>query len=78
MILYLTRSTAPEPKDARGTREPPAEGITASQPAYVLVSDRASMDCGGSAGTIENPTRPRISAAHIAATTGVEGAAATD
>src|ERR1700732_412182 len=49
--------------------------MPASQPACVLVSDQASMNCGSSAGTIENPARPRISAAHRAATTGVEGAA---
>jgi hypothetical protein len=36
------------------------------------------MNCGNSAGTIENPARPRISAAHMAATTGVEGAAVVD
>jgi ATP-dependent DNA ligase len=33
----------------------------------VLVSDQASMNCGSSAGTIENPARPRISAPQIAA-----------
>src|SRR4029077_4291342 len=36
------------------------------------------MNCGSSAGTIENPARPRISAAHMAATTGAEGAAVAD
>src|SRR5262249_42081833 len=36
------------------------------------------MNWGSSAGTIENPARPRISAAHMAATTGVEGAAVAD
>jgi hypothetical protein len=41
----------------------------------VLVSDQASMNCGSSAGIIENPARPRISAAHMTATTGVDGAA---
>ena len=50
----------------------------ASQPACVLVSDQDSMNCGSSAGTIENPAKPRISAAHMAATTGVEGAAVAD
>src|ERR1700730_14475276 len=36
------------------------------------------MNCGSSAGIIENPARPRISAAHMAATTGAEGAAVAD
>src|SRR5215471_5535827 len=49
--------------------------MPASHPACVLVSDQASMNCGSNAGTIENPAKPRISAAHTAATTGVEGAA---
>jgi hypothetical protein len=44
----------------------------------VLVSDQDSMNCGSSAGTIENPTRLRISAAHMLATTGSEGAAVAD
>src|SRR5215472_2245032 len=52
--------------------------IPASQPAWVLVSDQASMNCGSSAGTIENPARPRISAAHTAPTTAVDGAAVAD
>jgi hypothetical protein len=43
-----------------------------------LVSDQDSMNCGSSAGTIENPAKPRISAAHMAATTGVEGAVQAD
>src|SRR5882724_2397510 len=33
------------------------------------------MNCGRSAGTVENPARPRISATHTAATTAAEGAA---
>ena len=49
--------------------------IPASHPACVLVSDQASMNCGSNAGTIEKPARPRISAAHMTATIGVEGAA---
>src|SRR5262249_36692528 len=36
------------------------------------------MNCGSSGGTIENPARLRISAAHMAATTGVDGAAVAD
>src|SRR2546421_3812920 len=36
------------------------------------------MNCGSSAGIMEKPARPRISAAHMAATTGTEGAAAAD
>src|SRR5271165_6884950 len=47
--------------------------MPASQPACVLVSDQASMNCGSSAGTIENPARPRISAPHIAAIIRTEG-----
>jgi hypothetical protein len=43
-----------------------------------VVSDQASMNRGSSAGTIENPAKPRISAAHMAATTGVEDAAVAD
>src|SRR4029077_18023444 len=56
----------------------PAETIPASQPACVLVSDQDSMNCGSSAGTMENPARPRISAAHMAATTDTEGTAVAD
>src|SRR5580704_8536656 len=56
----------------------PAETIPVSQPACVLVSDQASMNCGSSAGIIEKPARPRISAAHMAATTAAEGAAVAD
>ena len=44
----------------------------------MLVSDHASMNCGRSAGTIEYPARPRISAAHMAATVAVEGAIETE
>jgi hypothetical protein len=47
--------------------------IPASHPACVLVSDQASMNCGSSAGTIENPARPRISAPQIAVTIRTEG-----
>jgi hypothetical protein len=36
------------------------------------------MNCGSNAGTIEKPAKPRISATHMAATTGVEGAAVAD
>src|SRR5947209_1060207 len=36
------------------------------------------MNCGSSAGTMEKPARPRISVAHMAATTGTEGAAVAD
>jgi hypothetical protein len=50
--------------------------IPASQPACVLVSDQASMNCGSSAGTIENPARPRISAPQIAATIATDGSGA--
>jgi hypothetical protein len=47
--------------------------LPASQPACVLVSDQASMNCGSSAGTIEYPARLRISAPHIAATIPADG-----
>src|SRR6266851_3470216 len=47
--------------------------IPASQPACVLVRDQVSMNCGRSAGTVENPARPRISAPHIAITIAAEG-----
>jgi hypothetical protein len=40
-----------------------------------LDSDQASMNCGRRAGIIEKPARPRISAAHMAATTDAEDAA---
>jgi hypothetical protein len=43
-----------------------------------LVSDQAAMNCGSSAGTIENPAKPKISAAHMAATTDTEGPALAD
>ena len=33
------------------------------------------MNCGRSAGTVENPVRPRISATHTAATIAAEGPA---
>src|SRR6516225_3855081 len=56
----------------------PAETIPASQPACVLVRDQASMNCGSSAGTIEYPATPRISAAHIAATIAGEGPVGTE
>jgi hypothetical protein len=36
------------------------------------------MNCGSNAGIIEKPARLRISAAHMAATTGAEGAAGLD
>jgi hypothetical protein len=36
------------------------------------------MNCGSSAGTIENPARLRISAAHMATTTGAGGVAVVD
>src|SRR5215469_8543217 len=52
MLLYPTLSTA---RNQRARAEPAnrrGEGITARQPAYVLVSDRAAMNCGSSAGTI--------------------------
>jgi hypothetical protein len=52
--------------------------MPASHPACVLVSDQASMNCGNNAGTIENPARLKISAAHMAATTGAEDAAGVD
>ena len=52
--------------------------MPASQPACVFVRDHASMNCGSNAGTIEYPARLRISAAHIAATTGVKGGALLD
>src|ERR1700738_3843917 len=48
--------------------------MPASQPACVLVRDQVSMNCGRSAGTVENPARPRISATHTAATIAAEGA----
>ena len=44
--------------------------IPASQPACVLVRDQAAMNCGRSAGTIEYPARPRISAPHTAGNNG--------
>ena len=69
----------PRPRASRHPGPPPAaETMPASHPACVLVSDQASMNCGSNAGTIENPVRLRISAAHMAATTGVEGAAGVD
>jgi len=37
-----------------------------------------SMNCGRSAGTVENPARPRISAAHIAITIAAEGTAGAE
>src|SRR5215472_4720261 len=40
-----------------------------------LLSDQAAMNWGSSAGTIEYLVRPRISGAHTAATTVVEGPA---
>jgi hypothetical protein len=40
-----------------------------------LVRDHSSMNCGSSAGTVENPARPRISAPHTAATLVAEGPA---
>src|ERR1700745_1508293 len=49
--------------------------MPASQPASVLVRDQVSMNCGSSAGTVENPARPRISAPHTAATLVAEGPA---
>ena len=52
--------------------------IPASQPACVLVRDQAAMNCGRSAGTIEYPARPRISAPHTAATMAAEGPTGTD
>src|ERR1700730_6219806 len=52
--------------------------IPASQPACVLVRDQVSMNCGRSAGTVENPARPRISAAHIAITIAAEGSAGAE
>jgi hypothetical protein len=36
------------------------------------------MNCGSSAGTVENPARPRISAMHTAATIAAEGAAVVE
>jgi hypothetical protein len=48
--------------------------IPASQPACVLVSDHAVMNCDSKAGTIEYPAKLRISAAHIAVTIAGEGA----
>jgi hypothetical protein len=39
---------------------------------------QASIICGSSAGISKKPARPRISAAHMAATTGTEGAAVAD
>jgi hypothetical protein len=36
------------------------------------------MNCGSNAGIIENPARLRISPAHMAATSGVEGVAVAD
>src|ERR1700756_1277263 len=53
----------------------PADTMPASQPASVLVRDQVSMNCGSSAGTVENPARPRISAPHTAATLVAEGPA---
>src|SRR3984893_11593884 len=52
--------------------------IPASQPACVLVRDQVSMNCGRSAGTVENPARPRISAPHIAKTIAAEGTAGAE
>jgi hypothetical protein len=44
----------------------------------VLVRDQVSMNCGRRAGTVENPARPRISAAHIAITIAAEGTAGAE
>ena len=52
--------------------------IPASHPACVLVRDQASMNCGRSAGTVEYPAKPRISAPHIAATIAAEGPTGTE
>src|SRR6202521_1865564 len=52
--------------------------IPASQRACVLVRDQVSMNCGRSAGTVEYPARPRISAAHIAITIAAEGTAGAE
>src|SRR6516164_11744824 len=49
--------------------------IPTSHPACVLVRDQASMNCGRSAGTVEYPVRPRISATHTAAMVAAEGRA---
>ena len=49
--------------------------IPASQPACVLVRDQASINCGRSAGIVEYPASPRISAPQIAATIAAEGPA---
>ena len=56
----------------------PADMIPASHPACVLVRDQASMNCGRSAGTVEYPAKPRISAPHIAATIAAEGPTGTE
>src|ERR1700730_16868586 len=69
------RSGSPE---ARRPAYKPADMIPASQPAWVLVRDQVSMNCGRSAGTVENPARPRISAAHIAITIAAEGTAGAE
>ena len=66
-----TKGRAREPANRRGKGSP-------RQPACVLVSVQAAMNCGSGAGTIDNPARLRISAAHMAATIGVEGAALAD
>jgi hypothetical protein len=52
--------------------------IPASHPACVLVRDQTSMNCGRSAGTVEYPVSPRISAPHTAATIAAEGAAGAE
>src|SRR6266851_1319263 len=52
--------------------------MPASQPASALLSDQSAMNCGSSAGTVEYPAMPRISAPQTAAMTAVEGPAGRD
>jgi hypothetical protein len=61
----------------RTKREPPMilpSGCNRREPAGFRVGQRpGSVNCGSSAGMMENPARPRISAAHMAATADAEG-----
>ena len=74
--INLSSGAAIGQGDQRNDGKHVAGRDNSGEPASLRVGqDQAPMNCGSSAGIIEKPARPRISATQMAATTGVEGAA---